>query len=302
MAEIHNLKVGTSANSWVEISSAVFNSLYLTYAAKYPVSSVTYFCTDVYQSLFEDGSADALALLESTHPAASYNRNMIAVADDDCDSYYFFLNHPYICDCSFVSAGGVDIYKLILGSTTLFHRQVGFGINPPTPIYLSKTSTSITWTIYNNDKSMAVNAYTKLGSGGTWELKGTINAATSSSSSVTKQYTGLDGNTAYTIYHKNTRNDLSMLETAEVYSSSTTTDARAWTYIAEYPVEFPCDYYVYGEYDGTNLTTQRSVAANALASAYPPNTTTPIGAIAMVEIYNTCYSEYTCYKYELTAE
>jgi hypothetical protein len=96
-----------------------------------------------------------------------------------------------------------EIYRVVQADTTVFHRQLSFGSNASID-QSSRTSTSITWRIYNSDPGLSVSAHTSINSTSYANSHGTISAG----GSILVTYPGLSPGTSYTIYQRNSRGDI----------------------------------------------------------------------------------------------
>jgi hypothetical protein len=102
-----------------------------------------------------------------------------------------------------VYKSGSEVYRVIQnGVNTVFHRQLSFGNNTSID-QVSRTTSSITWRLYNSDPNLSVNTHTSINSTSYNSFYGTIAANGNSLITVS----GLASGTTYTIYQRNSRSD-----------------------------------------------------------------------------------------------
>lgn len=152
MAEILKFNVGGVENSsWTDITLTTYNSL----KALQDYNSSVYSIDQTLGTL-----AAAISYMNTNYPAKEYDGNYLVSLSStiDFNTYYFVRNHT---DMMHGLLDGVKFYKVNVNGTTRFQRQMLRGKNhtPAAIVPSAITSSSLTWTLKNEDTEIAADVY-----------------------------------------------------------------------------------------------------------------------------------------------
>jgi hypothetical protein len=285
MAEIRNYSYDASFTpSWQSTTFTGFSNVS-------PLQSYTTLQIDASTT---NSDASAISFLNSSFPATNYRGNVRVQLAGDGQNYYALRVHKDVVNSVF---NGSSVYKVLFGANTVFHRQIAYGQANTAIQQVSRTTSSITWRVYNNDTELSsVNVFTSLNNTSYNIPQGTLGP----NSNKTVTSSGLASGTSYTLNHRNSRDDINILPSEPRSNQwSTLTPNKFWSVLgvtfSPNSYSFSLDYSYQDGGFGFGCPSTFTVRDNVLPN--PNNYTT--GTRARVTVFDSEFSFCGYYWYQV---